>query len=250
MLEDAISYPVRGPHVERAFVGSLLVVASAFVLPAFVLAGYCVRILERTIEGDDQPPAFEGWTNLATTGARAVVIAVIYLLGPLLAGAVLALVVGGVGSVALSALAPFVAGSETLVWSTSALAAVLVGILALAFACVTFVVYYTLPAGLAIYARTGRVRAAFDRTALRPIVTSGEYLLAMAVLQVVPLVVPVVAVVCLLTIVGIVAVPAIPFVAAVVSARLIGLAAVRATNPESADSDRTTVTDRARFGRS
>ncbi|SDQ31593.1 DUF4013 domain-containing protein [Natronobacterium texcoconense] len=227
MLDDAPSYPFRGAWLDRTVRGSLLVLGSVLLVPAVLLAGYCVRVLETTLEGAEEPPPLEGWRELSRRGVGAVAIACCYLVGPLVAGAVAGAVLGGVGYFALGVLAPLVT-SETAIWGVSLVAAAIAALLALVFVAVTLVIYYLLPAALAVYARTRTVRAAFDRSTLQGIALSGRYFLSMAVLQLLPLVVPVVAVVCLLTVVGIVVLPAIPFVAALVSFRLIGVAVAEA----------------------
>ncbi|TYT62901.1 DUF4013 domain-containing protein [Natrialba swarupiae] len=229
MLEDAFRYPFRGDPIRRTAVGSLLVLGSVFVLPALVLAGYGVRVLETTLEGEEGPPAFDSWSELAATGVGAVAISLVYLLGPLVVGGVLGVILGGVGYYGLQTVAPVLAGSEALVWGTSLVVALLTGVVLLAGTAVTFAIYYAFPAGMLNYARTGRFRAAFDRNALWPVVTSGEYLLAMAVLQLLPLAAPVLVVAAAITVVGVVFVPAIPFVAAVVCLRLLAVAAVPAS---------------------
>ncbi|MEY7851570.1 DUF4013 domain-containing protein [Natrarchaeobius sp. A-rgal3] len=242
MFEDAIRYPFRGDPIRQTAVGGLLVLGSVFVLPALVLAGYGVRVLESTLEGETEPPPFDSWSDLAASGVVVVAVSAVYLLGPLVVGAVLAALVGAVGYYGLTALAPVLAASEALVWGTSLVAALLAGAALLAFTAVTFAVYYAFPAAVANYARTGRVRGAFDREALWPVVTSGEYLLAMAVLQLVPLVVPVLVVGAAITLVGLLLVPVFPFVGALLSLRLIGVAATASTDGRS-DAERVAVRD-------
>jgi len=226
---DALSYPLRGPWLERTVLGGLLVVGSVLIVPFFVLAGYVVRVLETTLEGADEPPPLEGWSELAARGVGAVAITLAYLLVPLLAGALLAVVAGTTGYYGLAELAPLVGGHEELVWGISLVAALLAGLLSMVVLGVTLLVYYLLPAALTLYATAGTTRAAFDRDALTSLALSREYFLAMAVLQLVPLIVPLVALACLLTVVGILALPAVPFLATVYSCRLIGHAVAEPT---------------------
>lgn len=221
---DALSYPLRGPWLERTVLGGLLVIGAVLIVPVFVLAGYVVRVLETTLEGADEPPPLEGWSELAGRGLGAVAITLAYLLVPLLAGALLAVVAGTTGYYGLAELAPLVGGHEELVWGISLVAALLAGLLSMVVFGVTLLVYYLLPAALTLYATAGTTRAAFDRDALRSLALRREYVLAMAVLQVVPLIVPVIALACLLTVVGVVALPAILFLLALASCRVLGLA--------------------------
>lgn len=228
MFGDALSYPIRGAWLERAVVGSLLVLGSPLVVPLLVLVGYCVRVLGTSIEGAEEPPPFDDWSALVRTGGVGTAITLAYLLAPLaVAGLLAALLLVG-GRYGLAGIAPHLGGRPAIVWGVSVVAAALAGLVSLAVVGGTLLVYYLLPAALARYAATGRVGAAFDRTALTSIATSGEYFLAMAAVQLVPLVVPVVALAGLLTVVGVVALPALPFLAAVLVARLVGRGVARA----------------------
>ncbi|ELY63029.1 DUF4013 domain-containing protein, partial [Natronobacterium gregoryi] len=163
MLDDAPSYPFRGPWLERTARGSLLVLGSVLLAPAVLLAGYCIRVLEATFEGREEPPPLEGWRDLSRRGVGAVAIGCCYLVGPLVVGAVAGVALGSVGYYALGVLAPLVT-SEAAIWGVSLVAAAIAALLALVFVAVTLVIYYLLPAALAVYARTGTVRAAFDRS--------------------------------------------------------------------------------------
>ncbi|WP_049922743.1 DUF4013 domain-containing protein [Halopiger djelfimassiliensis] len=223
MFADVLSYPNRGAWLERTVLGSLLVVGSVLVVPAVFLAGYLLRVLETTLDGDDTPPPFEGWRELAAAGAGGTAITLAYLLAPLVGGAIVTLVLVPIGYYGLVGLATVIDG-RVAIWGVSLVAALVAGLLALGFAAVTLAVYTVLPAALTVYARTGALRSAFDRTALEPIVLCREYVLAVTVLQLVPLAVPIVALCCLVTVVGVVALPAIPFYAALVSCRVLGVA--------------------------
>ncbi|NGM69738.1 DUF4013 domain-containing protein [Natronolimnobius sp. AArcel1] len=230
-----LSYPIRGAGLERMLTGSVLVLGSPLILPALVFAGYCIRVLDSTLAGDDEPPALEvrerrEWQTLTRVGVGGTAVAATYLLVPLGVGAAIAAGVAAVGYAGLVALAPLVGGNDVLIWGLSLLAALFAALLALALIASSLAIYYVLPAALAVYAHTETARAAFDRSALWPIVSSLEYAVAVGVLQIIPLVVAVVAVAALVSVVGIVALPAIPFVAALVSCRVVG-AAVTASSP-------------------
>ncbi|OVE84613.1 DUF4013 domain-containing protein [Natronolimnobius baerhuensis] len=235
-----LSYPTRGPGLERMLIGSLLVLGSVFVIPALVLAGYCIRILESTLAGHDEPPALEGrdwseWRTLSRTGLEATAVAATYLFVPLAVGAGVALGATAAGYYGLLVLAPLVGGHETLIWGLSLLAALFAALLALALIGSILAIYYVLPAALAVYAHTGTVRTAFDRSALWPIVSSLEYAVGMGILQLIPIAIPIAVLGCLLSVVGIVALPAIPFYAALVASRVLG-AAVSARDTDAASS--------------
>lgn len=222
-LEDTLEYPVRGHWLERTLYGSALVVGSVVLVPLVVLAGYSVRVLETSLEGATEPPAFEEWGSLFRRGVGALAITIAYVLGPLLAGALLGVVLGAVGYYGLVGLAPVIGGDSDLVWLVSGGAGLLAGFVGLVVAGVTLVSWLCLPAGLIRYAQTDRLRSAVDRSAITSLVRTREYLGAIVVLQLVPLVAPLLALVAAVTIVGILAVPAIGFLTVLVSVRILGL---------------------------
>jgi len=69
MLEDGLSYPIRGDWIGRIIIiGGVLGFLSVLLLPAFVIVGYLVRVLEQTIDGEDVPPEFDDWGDLLMKG--------------------------------------------------------------------------------------------------------------------------------------------------------------------------------------
>ncbi len=188
MLEDAFRYPFRGDPIRRTAVGSLLVLGSVFVLPrssspATAFASSRRRSRARRVPGvrlvvRARRDGRRGSRDLAGLPPRA------------------ARRRGSWGDPGWRRLlrAPDCGTGSRRFRSarlgTSLVVALLTGVVLLAGTAVTFAIYYAFPAGMLNYARTGRFRAAFDRNALWPVVTSGEYLLAMAVLQLLPLAAP------------------------------------------------------------
>lgn len=53
MLEDGLSYPVRGDWVGRILIGGGLVLLSVLLFPAILLTGYWIQVLEKTVAGDE-----------------------------------------------------------------------------------------------------------------------------------------------------------------------------------------------------
>jgi len=71
----------------------------------FILAGYFIRVLNRTAGGDEVPPVFDEWGELAVTGLQAVLIGVAYALVPtILGGGVVAIGIGLSGDGSLDGL--------------------------------------------------------------------------------------------------------------------------------------------------
>ena len=97
MLTNVVTYLKNSDDVwKTTIIGGLLVLASVLVLPAVLVWGYVVRVLERTSRGDDEVPRFNDWGALTADGAKAVAI--------LLADGLIPFVVGGLlfGSVWLA----------------------------------------------------------------------------------------------------------------------------------------------------
>ncbi|MUW15276.1 DUF4013 domain-containing protein [Halorubrum sp. CBA1125] len=210
MLEDGLSYPVRGDWIGRILIGGVLGFLSVFVIPAFLVLGYLVRVLERTIDGDEVPPEFTDWGDLLAKGVVGTVITLAYTLIPVLAYLVFVFVVVGTGGAVGGDAGAFIG---------------VVGVLlALAFLPVLFLVYYAVPAALTAYADRGALGAAFDVDLLKPTLLSTEYLVAVLMPLVVAVVTWIVTAVLAVTIVGLVLVPFVQFYGQVAVFRMFGSA--------------------------
>lgn len=210
MLEDGLSYPIRGDWVGRILIGGVLGFLSILVLPAFAIFGYLVRVLERTVVGDDVPPEFDDWGDLLVKGIVATVIGLAYAIVPLIAYTILVTVVFGTGA--------GIGGD------VGALIGVVGLLLALAFIPVLFLIYYAVPAALTAYAARGEMSAAFDVDLLKPTLLSTEYLLAVLTPFVVAVIVFVVTLVLTATVVGGLLVPFVQFYGQVAIFRMFGSA--------------------------
>ena len=210
MLEDGLSYPVRGDWVGRIIIGGVLGLLSVLVIPTFAVFGYLVRVLERTVAGAEEPPEFDDWGDLLAKGVVATLIALAYSVVPLVLYGVVVTVIAGVGS--------GVGGD------IGALIGVTGALLALAFLPVLLFVYYAVPAALTAYAARGKASAAFDLDLLKPTLFSVEYLLAVLSPILVALGVFVVSIVLLVTVVGAVLVPFVQFYGQVAVFRMFGAA--------------------------
>ena len=210
MIEDGLSYPARGDWVGRIIIGGVLGLLSVFVVPAFAIFGYLVRVLERTVAGDEVPPAFDDWGDLLAKGVVATLIALVYSIVPVVAYGIVISVVAGIGS--------GIGGD------LGALIGVTGALLALAFIPVLLFIYYAVPAALTAYAARGDVKAAFDVEILKPTLFSVEYLLAVLMPLLISTGVFVVSVVLILTVVGAVFVPFVQFYGQVAVFRMFGTA--------------------------
>lgn len=210
MLEDGLSYPVRGDWIGRIVIGGVLGFLSVLVVPAFLIVGYLVRVLEKTIGGDEVPPEFTDWGDLLMTGVIGTIITIAYTVIPAVVYGVVVTVVFGTGGAI---------GGDV-----GALVGVVGVLLALAFVPVLFLVYYAVPAALSAYAARGELGAAFDLDLLKPALFSTEYLVAVLSPIVVAVVVWIATAVLAVTVVGLVLVPFVQFYGQVAVFRMFGSA--------------------------
>lgn len=168
MLQDALEYPRTGDDwTKTVLIGGILSLLGALVVPAILVLGYLVRVLDRTMHGDDQPPEFDDWGELFVDGVKAFAITFAYGLIPavvaaaVVAGGVLSFsIVGGSGAGNTAA-----GGAGVAVVVVGSLLALVLGLLAA----------YVVPAAVAAFAETDRIEAAFSISDLRPVLTSGTY---------------------------------------------------------------------------
>lgn len=148
-------------------IGGILSLLGVLIVPSILVLGYLVRVLRRTMRGDDHPPSFDEWGDLLVDGAKAFVVTLAYGFVP--AAVAAAVAVGGVLS--FSVVGGSGAGGATA--GGAGVAVVVVGgLLALALG---LLAAYVVPAAVAAFAETDRIGAAFSVTALRPVLTSGTY---------------------------------------------------------------------------
>src|SRR6056297_3190374 len=104
MFEDSLTYLRDGDDAVRTIlVGGLLSVLGFLIVPAVLVQGYVLRVLGRVADGDTDPPAFDDWGALAVDGVKALVVAAVYAVVPV----VLAVAFVG-GGVAVADSAPLV----------------------------------------------------------------------------------------------------------------------------------------------
>ncbi|QCJ46635.1 MULTISPECIES: DUF4013 domain-containing protein [Haloprofundus] len=160
MLTESLSY-VRNSDdwAKNVLIGGILSLLGFLVVPTFLVIGYLLRVVRSSMRGDEEPPAFDEWGEMGVDGLKGFAIALAYGLVPVVLAVVFAVLAGltaNGGNVGV------VSGLFGLV------GALLVFVTGLAVA-------YALPAGLANYAETGRMGAAFDTGTLRSTLTSGTY---------------------------------------------------------------------------
>jgi len=215
MLEDGLSYPVRGDWVGRILIGGGLAFLSALLFPAILLTGYWVRVLEKTVAGDESPPEFTEWGDLFVKGLAGTAIGLAYAIVPTVIYSVVVFGLIGVGLGLGGDGGGLIAG---------------IGFMTV-FASIPLmlIIYYIVPAGLTNYAREGSISAAFDMSAIKPVLLSTDYLLAALFPMAVAVVLMIVNSALILTVVGALLVPFVGFYANVAIFRMFGQAFATAT---------------------
>ncbi|MDS0294830.1 DUF4013 domain-containing protein [Halogeometricum luteum] len=168
MISESLTYLRNDEEgwIRTVLIGGILSLLGFLVVPTILVAGYLVRVVRATMRGDEQPPVFDEWGDMAVDGLKAAAIALVYGLVPmvvagvLVAGSLFTIFVGqgSNGANVLGGLG-FLAGL---------LVSVVLGLLAA----------YVIPAAVANFVETDRVGKAFSFGDLRPVLTSGKYFTA------------------------------------------------------------------------
>lgn len=162
MISEAIRYLNESDDaVTTVLLGGVMTLFAFLILPLFAVAGYLVRVLDRTARGDDEPPVFDDWGELIVDGLKASAIAFVYALVPtvvlvgfLLSGGLL----GASGSDVLGTIGGIGIFAGLLVWLALSL-----------------LVAYAVPAALANFAETRRVGAGFEPATMRRVLMDKTY---------------------------------------------------------------------------
>lgn len=163
MLTDALNYPRESSDVVlTVLVGGLLTFFSFLLIPWFLVLGYLLRVLDRTADGNDDPPRFDEWGDMLVEGLKAFIITFVYGLLPLVL--IIFFVIGGVMGAALG--------------DTFAALGFLWILLGLLFTfVVTIGIAYFVPAALANFVETGNIGAAFDFGTIKEVTFTETYLI-------------------------------------------------------------------------
>jgi hypothetical protein len=247
MFEKAISYPLTGEKAVSAFViGSLLTLLSVLLLPGLLVFGYLMRILRQPADADADVPGYDEWGTLLVDGLKATLITIGYFVVPALVALVVAVAVFAsftTVTVVESGSASGVTGPDGVIVDSQvqstgpdAVTAVVlvVSLLFLLLSAVwSLAALYVLPAGLAHFARTGRMGSAFAVRRFWPVLTSGTYLVAWLLALAVSFATGfVIGFVSILPGLGVLLGFVLAYYAAVVAARLYGQGYANATSAE------------------
>jgi hypothetical protein len=191
-LADEFDYPLRGPDALKiALIGGgllfaavlinlvgtllsiivigLLILPFAFV-PQLLTQGYLVRVLDSTLDGGAEPPAWAEWTDIFVDGLKLLVVVIVYFLPLVVLSVVFAVLFAGLSATAGGGGDPggALAGVGAAVGLLFGLLVVVLSIAAL----------YLAPIGLCGMAHDGDFGGAFDLSRLRAVGTSREYAVA------------------------------------------------------------------------
>lgn len=163
MLEEGLSYPLRGDSaLGRFIIGGVLGFFSFLIIPAIPLLGYLTEVLGSAARGEEEPPAFENWSNLFAIGVKAFIVTIVVGIVPFVILGV------SLGSTIAAISDPNSAGAFAGVG--------LVGLVASFFA--FLILYYLLPATLTNLALGRTIGSAFDVDSLSRTLLSLDYFLA------------------------------------------------------------------------
>lgn len=166
MLREAVALPRNREGATRTLaIGGALVVLSPLVLPAVVLVGYLLRVLDAGARGRSAPPTFEAPGRLFVDGLAGTAVGLVYGAISLLAAAV-----GPALALAFVLPAGELGGATRIELAIAGFAGIVTPLGAL-------VVLVHLPAALTALATQGRLRAGFQLRALWTVVPTGAYLL-------------------------------------------------------------------------
>ncbi|WP_122090481.1 DUF4013 domain-containing protein [Halalkalicoccus subterraneus] len=162
MISESIRYLSESDDaVTTVLLGGIMTLFAFLIVPLFAVAGYMVRVLDRTAKGESEPPIFDEWGALIVDGAKASAIAFVYALVPT-AVLVVFLVSGGLLGASGSDLLGAIGGLTALIGAFVWLAA-------------TLMVAYAVPAAIANFAETRRVGAGFEWSTMRRVLVDRTY---------------------------------------------------------------------------
>ncbi|HRO25234.1 MAG TPA: DUF4013 domain-containing protein, partial [Promineifilum sp.] len=81
-VNKSIRYVFDDPQwISKVVIGALMSVLSFFILPAFILQGYVVKVIRQVMNGDwDGLPEWDDWGNLLRDGFNVFIAELVYTL--------------------------------------------------------------------------------------------------------------------------------------------------------------------------
>lgn len=161
-IEDALRYPMNHDDwIMTILIGGVLSLFSFLFVPILIVYGYLLRVIRTSVDGQAEPPIFEDWGELIVEGFKAAVIGFVYMLIPLIVGAVT--VGGSIAAIAGGGRAGAAAGMTGL-----AVGFLVTFVLSLVFG-------YAAAAAVVHFAIEGDISAGFDFDTLRGVMLDRDY---------------------------------------------------------------------------
>ncbi|WP_247005676.1 DUF4013 domain-containing protein [Halorientalis litorea] len=165
MIERALRYPTESDEwLQTVAIGGVLTLFGFLLFPLFLVYGYAVRVVQERTADTPEPPVFENWGALLVDGLQVWVVSIVYLLVPLVVGAV---TIGG-------SIAAMATGTNAGV--ATGLAGLGIGLLATTALSLLF--GYVAVAAIVNFARTEEFGAAFDFEVIRAVILDRDYAVA------------------------------------------------------------------------
>lgn len=168
ILKEAVLYPWNDGDSGTTLVGGgILTLLSPLIIPALLVMGYNLRVVESVLDDAGEPPVFDDWSDLLVDGLKAAGVLIVYVLLPLAIGtAILAAIAGAAG---------FRFGPGMATPNGAFALGGLAFIVALLLAGLALLVWYLAPAALVHLARTRSLRAAFVADEVRDLAEASAY---------------------------------------------------------------------------
>jgi hypothetical protein len=148
IFSDSLGYPSK--NLKRVVVLGISFLFSILIIPLFIVLGYALRVMRKSIEGETEPPAFDELGTVIVDGLKYLVVMIGYFLIPMI------LMVMGIIPVVVSiAESGDVMSSGELIASSAGGGLFLLGIL------LAIVISVIANMGIANMAHTGKLGAAF-----------------------------------------------------------------------------------------
>lgn len=85
IILNSLNYPVYNQeHVKKWLIFGVITLASYLVIPVIFAAGYQLRTIKNTIEGDSKMPEFNQWGQMFSDGFDVIAVQLVYYLLPLI----------------------------------------------------------------------------------------------------------------------------------------------------------------------
>lgn len=83
IISDSFKYPGSNPeHLnnnrKRWLIFGLLMFTTLVVIPGIFVAGYALRVTQKTVQGDSKMPEYNEWTTMLLDGLKVIVTSIVY----------------------------------------------------------------------------------------------------------------------------------------------------------------------------